>query len=107
MPKDPGYKDHIMELLTPLENVQSRAMFGGYGIFHEGDMFALISSESRLYFKVGDTNRGEFEEAGSERFQRMPYWEVPTEILDHPPTLQEWARSAIEVGHATSKKKRA
>jgi DNA transformation protein len=102
---DAGFQDHVMEILAPLGGVKSRAMFGGYGIFHEGDMFALISG-STLYFKVDDSNRPAYEQAVSSRFLRMPYYEVPAEVLEDSDKLREWARISIAIGHATAKKKR-
>ena len=105
MPVAPGYLDYVMELLSPIGEVAPRAMFGGYGIFHEGDMFGLVSG-SNLYFKVGDLNRAAFENAGSPQFKPMPYYEVPADILEDSDAMENWARDAIEVGHATAKKKR-
>jgi len=102
---DQAFMSYVMELLAPLGDVRSRSMFGGYGIFHEGDMFALISG-STLYFKVDDTNRAAFEAAGSHRFQSMPYFSVPAEVLEDGAQLQDWAGAAIAVGHATATKKR-
>ena len=107
MAVDQGYLEHIKELLSPVEGVTYRAMFGGYGVFHEGDMFALISgSTSTLYFKVGDLNREAFQAAGSEAFGRMPYWEVPANVLEDSEEMQEWASVAVQVGHITATKKR-
>jgi len=106
MPVDKEYVSHVMDMLAPIGGVHSRAMFGGYGIFHDGDMFALISSASRLYFKVDDTNRKRFEEAGSEQFQGMPYFELPVDVLETPDELREWAIASITVGHATAKRRR-
>jgi len=81
-------------------------MFGGYGIFHEGDMFALIAY-SRLYFKVNDSNRPQYEQAKCEQFQNMPYYEVPASMLDDMNSLHDWARDSIAIAHASpSKKKR-
>jgi DNA transformation protein len=79
-------------------------MFGGYGIFHEGDMFALISG-STLYFKVDDTNRAAYDAAGSNRFKPMPYYSVPADVLENRDELHAWARTSIAIGHATAKKK--
>ncbi len=106
MAADVGYKEHVMEMLTPLDGVSARAMFGGYGIFHEGTMFALISG-STLYFKVDDATRDSYEEAGGEQFQRMPYFQVPVDVLEEESALREWAQAAIVVGHATASKKRS
>jgi DNA transformation protein len=105
MTADAKFLDYVMELLVPLGEVKSRAMFGGYGIFHEGDMFALISG-SRLFFKVDDSNRAAYETAGSRRFHPMPYYEVPADVMEDSEKLTDWAGTAISVGHATAKKKR-
>lgn len=81
-------------------------MFGGYGIFHEGMMFALIS-EDVLYFKVNDSNREIYKNAGSRPFPHgISYWEVPTEVLEETTRLHEWANISIEIAHEAAKKKR-
>ena len=106
MAADKKYMEYVMDLLSPIGGVQSRAMFGGYGIFHEGNMFALISN-SRLYFKVDDSNRPQYEQANCEQFMNMPYYEVPASILDDTARLHDWARASITIAHAApSKKKR-
>ncbi len=104
MTADTSYLNHVMDLLAPLGDIQNRAMFGGYGIFHEGDMFALISG-STLYFKVNESNLAAYEKAGSARFKPMPYYEVPAEIMEDSATLHDWARTSVAIGHATAKKK--
>ena len=107
MPVDQGYLDHIKELLSPIEGVTYLTMFGGYGVFHEGDMFGLISGvASTLYFKVGDLNRDAFKAASTERFGLMPYYEVPANVLEDSEEMQDWASLAIQVGHLTSKNNR-
>ncbi len=106
---------HVMELLEPIGGLNGRAMFGGYGIWHDGQMFAFLDSESRLRFKVDDSNRAPYEAAGSGPFappmskgraqMTMPYYEVPSAVLDEGEVLREWARAAIAVAHATPPKK--
>ena len=80
-------------------------MFGGYGIFHEGDMFALIW-RSTLYFKVNESNRTDYEKAGSRQFHPMPYYEVPAEVMENIGMLQKWAYTSISISHAMAKKKK-
>jgi DNA transformation protein len=109
MPVDRGMVTHVMELLGPLGGISGRAMFGGYGIWHDGQMFALLSSDSVLYFKANDSNRPCYEAAGSYQFApsmagrepvAMPYFSVPEALLDDGDELRTWARAAIEVAHA-------
>ena len=105
MPLDPGYMEYVMEMLQPLGEVTSRPMFGGYGVFESGDMFALVSAD-RLYFKADDSNRSRYEDAGSAQFNPMPYWEVPADVMDSDTDLEAWARISIELARAVPKKKR-
>ena len=100
------YRDYVMELLEPFGDVTSRSMFGGHGIFEDGDMFALISRDERLHFKVDYSNRTDYESAGSERFGPMPYYEVPEEVLEDADMLAEWTATSIAIGHATATRKK-
>ena len=94
-----------MEMLSSVPGITSRPMFGGYGIFQDGDMFALISG-SVLYFKVDDSNLADYESAGSERFKPMPYWSVPADVMEDADSLGQWAARSVAIGHATAKKKK-
>ena len=100
------YANYIVDKLSGLGDVTGRAMFGGYGIFHEGLMFALIS-DGVLYFKVDESNREMYEKAGSGKFQHgISYWEVPTEVFEDTARLYEWANISITIAQAKAKKKR-
>ena len=100
------YLNFVMEKLSPVGDIKSRAMFGGYGIFHQGLMFALIS-EDTLYFKVNESNRDMYERAQSQPFPHgISYWEVPTDVLEDNTKLQEWANISIEIAQEADKKKR-
>ena len=105
MAADKDLLNHVMELLSPLGGISSRAMFGGYGIYHEGDMFALIS-DTGLHFKVNETNLAAYQNAGSVQFKPMPYYEVPGDVIEDTNVFHEWAKISINVGHATAKKKK-
>ena len=106
MNASPEYLNFVLEQLSPVGDVKGRAMFGGYGIFHEGLMFALIS-EDVLYFKVNETNREIYESAHSKPFpQGISYWEVPTDVLEENTKLHEWANISIEIAQEAARKKR-
>lgn len=106
MALDKEYVEYVMELLAPLGAVTGRTMFGGYGFWEDGDMFALIDSGSTLHFKVDDATRPRYEAAGGRQFMTMPYWSVPAGVLENDDELHTWARDAIAVGHATARKRR-
>lgn len=107
--KTSGYADYIVELLAPLY-VTAKSMFGGYGLYRDGIVFAIIADEE-LYFKVGAANKADYEQAGSEPFSydakgkkvAMSYWRVPAELFDDQDALCTWAEKAYKVA-VTSKK---
>lgn len=100
------YLDFVMDRLMPAGDFTSRAMFGSYGIFQAGLMFALISDDI-LYFKVDDSNREMYEKAGSSIFpHRISYWVVPDEVLEDNEKLYEWADISIRIAEAAASAKR-
>jgi DNA transformation protein len=92
--------------------VETRAMFGGIGIYSEGLFFALVGNGS-LYFKVDDSNRGAFEKAGAGPFRpfgpeggSMSYYLVPDRVLAKPATLKRWAEKALDVAREARAKRK-
>ena len=81
-------------------------MFGGYGIFYEGSMFALIA-EDTLYFKVNESNRAMYKKAQSKPFPHgISYWEVPTEVIEENSKLLDWANLSIAIARSVPKRRR-
>ena len=99
----PPFVKYILDILSDLGDARSRAMFGGYGIYHDGVMIGLIAS-GVFYLKVDDGNRGAFEAEGSKPFTYrrkgqkkavgMSYWEVPADVLESREALCQWTRAA-------------
>jgi DNA transformation protein len=93
---------YLLELLQPLCRCSARRMFGGYGVYGDGLMFALVF-DGRLYLKVDDLNKPEFVAAGCEPFvyegQEKPievsYWTVPEAALESSEDMAPWARRAL------------
>ncbi len=97
------YADYVVDKLSGLGDVRGRAMFGGYGIFYEGLMFAVISDDI-LYFKVDDSNREMYEKAGSSKFPHgILYYEVPTDVFEDQAKLYEWAEKSIAIAQVKAK----
>ncbi|KTB48198.1 TfoX N-terminal domain [Dehalogenimonas alkenigignens] len=59
MPASKEFLELVLEKLAPLGAVTGRSMFGGFGVFHEGEMFGLISNDV-LYLKADDSNREDY-----------------------------------------------
>ncbi|OGS91223.1 MAG: hypothetical protein A2Z95_01830 [Gallionellales bacterium GWA2_60_18] len=109
------FTDYVVELMSTWVPVNARKMFGGYGLFREGVMFALIAGE-QLYFKGDALNAMQFEAEGScpffytsqGRAVRMSYWSAPAESLESPAAMREWCQSAYAAAlrsHAAKKAK--
>lgn len=91
-----------VELLGCAGRVAARRMFGGYGLYCDGVMFALIA-EDVLYLKADDVNWPEFERAGSKPFtydakgrrMTMTYWRAPDAAMESADEMAPWARAAL------------
>ncbi len=98
----PSYRSFVIEQLEQISPITAKNMFGGVGLYAEEYFFALIADD-RLYFKVDDSNRSDFEAAAMEPFRpyadgrSMQYYEVPIAVLEDVDVLQGWALKAIEV----------
>lgn len=97
------FLDYVMEQFQAITDCQYRKMFGGVGIYHADAMFALISSDDVVYLKCDDSNRSDFEDAGMQQFTNMPYFELPSELLEDVDILLPWVSKAVAVGVATKK----
>lgn len=91
------FAEELTEELGGLGELSWKKMFGGAGVFVDGSMFALIDSDAQLHLKVDDTNRAQFEAAGAEKHGRMPYFAVPSEILEDDDQFLEWARASATI----------
>jgi DNA transformation protein len=93
------YLQYVLDQLAALGNVTSRRMFGGVGLYQDARFFAIITRDT-LYFKVNDSNRGDYEARGMNAFRpyankphvSMTYYEVPAEVLEDPEECVAWAQ---------------
>jgi DNA transformation protein len=102
MASSKGYRDFVVEQLGRVAPVTAKSMFGGVGLYAQGLFFALIA-EDRLYFKVDDSTRPDFERLGMEPFRpfgeenAVGYYEVPADVLEDAGQLEPWMKKAIAV----------
>lgn len=112
MPQRSEFVDYLVESLAPLGDVQARAMFGGWGFYLEGRMFALVAFET-FYIKADDENRADWTALGLQPFRYeaggkvsvMSYFQPPSAALDDRDLLCEWARKGVEAAARAAKKK--
>lgn len=96
------FAQYTMEILEDAGEVRIKAMFGGYGIYLDETMSAIIVKDT-LFFKVTGLNQADYEAAGTGPFlfvpksgkpSKMSYWEVPAEVLENKELLVDWFRTA-------------
>jgi DNA transformation protein len=87
-------------------------MFGGIGVFADGLMIALITSDDVVYLKADDQTVPAFEQEGLKPFSYptktgehtlTSYWRMPDRLYDDTEELARWARDA----HAVALRKAA
>lgn len=99
--------DDIIDCLSGLGDIPARAMFGGHGLYWRDVIFA-VAHEGRLYLKVGERSKADFESRGmgpfrpNERQTLKSYYEVPPDVLADCEALLSWASEAIRAGQESS-----
>ena len=108
-----AFKDRIVHQLNQVAPVTARFMFGSYGLYADGIMFALIAYET-LYFKVDDDNLVDYLEAdmGPFLYERhgkpiqMSYYQLPETVLEEPVELLNWIAKAQAAARRSKKPKK-
>jgi len=107
MTSSSAYADYIEnDLLAYIPGITSKRMFGGYGFYLDGYIFAIIVDDE-LYFKTDESIEPEFESRGSNPFiydghkkkgpVKMPYWKVPIDIQEDQGALEQWVRRSAQI----------
>lgn len=112
MPKRSEFVEHVLESMRAFGPVEARAMFGGWGLYHEGLFFALVADDV-LYLKADDENRAEFDAAGlppwiyEPKGQRIvtQYRQAPEEGFESAEVMARWARSGYGAALRAAAKK--
>ncbi len=102
----------VTDLMQCIGPVNSRPMFGGYGLFLQGLMCGLIANDV-LYLKVDEQSKPAFLEQGLQPFEyerqgkrfAMSYYEAPEDVFDDIEIMRDWASMAYEAALRSAKKK--
>lgn len=97
------FVEHLNEVFRLFGSIRSKRMFGGFGIYHNDVMIALVADDT-LYLKTDPLSLPHFSEAGCLPFEyvkngltmKMSYSSAPEEIFDDPETARTWAIRAYE-----------
>lgn len=114
------YVHYLLDQLEPMGPIKAVAMFGGYGLYLDDLMFALVANDC-LYLKADDELQSEFEDLHCQPFTyvrknkklRMSYYAPTEDIFDNQEEMLVWAgkayaaalRAATKRATATKRKK--
>lgn len=99
------YVGWLCERLAPMGAISARAMFGGWSLYCDGLIFAIVVDEV-CYLKADDetipghaaAGCGPFEYQSKDgRINQMRYYRLPDEALEDDALLLEWSRGALGV----------
>ena len=105
---------YVRELFSPFGEITVRKMFGGLGIYCEGNIFAL-EADGIIWLKVDDVTRAEFEQAGLEPFSfefnngksgTMSYYNAPDDMFDDHDVLSHWVSLSLGAAMRNTKPKK-
>lgn len=107
------FVEFILEMLQLFGSVIAKPMFGGYGLYSDGVMFALISDDS-LYFKADELSKTDFIALGLAPFSyskngsqyKMSYYCAPDEVLEDSELMKVWAQKAYDAALRVNKEKK-
>ena len=109
------FANHVVDLLDDFGPCEARRMFGGYGIFHQGQMFGLIA-DGCLYLKADAESHALFRDEGSHAFSylkkdrefQLSYYLAPEAFFEDGEGALRWARIAFDAAlrNPTRKRKR-
>ena len=106
------YITYLIDLLQIVGPVNAKKMFGGFGIFLEGLMFALVA-DNTLYFKVDTETEGAYKKKGMEKFVyykkgrpfSLSYYRAPDEVYEDNGEMKSWGHNAYTVALRAAVKK--
>ncbi len=98
-----AFADSLHETFERFGRIDIRRMFGGFGIYHEGRMFALVIRDT-LYLKSDADSAAHFDRLNLPPFiyerqgRQMPmsYREAPPELFEDREEAAVWGRRAYE-----------
>jgi len=100
----PATRAFVLELFEDAGAITLRAMMGGLAVYGDGRIFALVSSDDRVWLKASGALAQHLAAEGSEQFAytrrggvtaRMGYWSLPEPALDDREAACDWARRSL------------
>jgi DNA transformation protein len=96
-----GFVASLDDVFASFGPIRAQRMFGGYGIFRDDLMFALVAGDV-LYLKADEAmaaelaarELGPFEYTKQGRRMQIGYFTAPAEVFDDPDEAKRWAQKA-------------
>ncbi|TFW72985.1 transcriptional regulator [Methylotenera oryzisoli] len=96
------FAQHLNDVFRLFGPISLRRMFSGYGVFHDGVMFGLVSQET-LYLKADTENSADFRDQGLSQFEYvrqgkiigLSYYQAPEIVLEDANEAALWARRSF------------
>ena len=118
-----GFLEFLTEQMAGVGRVAVRRMFGGAGVFCDGQMIGLVADDL-LFLRTDAESAPQFEARGLAPFVyrkggksvSMAYHQAPAECLEDPDEMAAWASRAYQaalrsrknlVGNAKSRRRAA
>src|SRR5882672_6072910 len=107
---DSEFVEYALRQLQVLGSVVARRMFGGYGLYCDELIFAVIDNDA-LFLKVDAVSRLDYVAAGMGPFAPLPgkkmdgYYELPLDVLESREKLARWGRKALAAAAGAAARK--
>ncbi|PJX20979.1 hypothetical protein CAP48_16810 [Advenella sp. S44] len=114
------FLEYVLDMLTPLGPITTRKMFGSVGLYFEGQMFAIVSSENRFYVKSDSHTQAQFDKSdcppltytrqksnGDSKTIALSFYAPPEPILDDRQQILEWAQLGLQAAARVPQKKQS
>lgn len=104
--------DYFLKKLALYGPVVSKKLFGTFGFYLHGVIFAIIINDE-LYFRVDEATRADFETYKARQFIYeargrpvcMPYFAVPDHLFENLDLLSTWVEKAYQAALGNLRKK--
>lgn len=91
--------DQLAEQLAAIGDVAVAPRFNGYALLENEVMFAFVDEDGVAYLRAGVTSAQRFASLGGTKHVEMPYWSIPTRVLNDAELLLELAYQAADIAH--------
>jgi DNA transformation protein len=100
MSRNSGFLQYILEeVLSDIEGLTSRGMFGGYGLYKNGVIFGMIIEDEYIQKE----SKPFMYEGKNKKQVSLNYYTVPSEVMEDREEIQLWVEKAYSVGKSAKK----